>query len=65
MKLLQVLQAEVEDYLDRYGMKPTAFGKAAVGDPNFVFDLRAGREPRTGTVDRVRAFMTIQGKDAA
>ena len=49
--------ADVEAFLERSGMKPTNFGKEAVKDPNFVWDLRSGRLPTLGVVDRVYAFM--------
>lgn len=38
-------------------MPPARFGREAVRDPRFVFDLRNGREPRPQTIDRVRAFL--------
>ena len=38
-------------------MPATRFGREAVKDPRFVFDLRRGREPRSGTIRRVRAFL--------
>ena len=53
MKLLH----EVEKFLNRSKIAPTRFGRDAVGDPRFVFDLRRGREPRPGTEKRVRAFL--------
>lgn len=53
MTLLQ----EVERYLDCTKMTATAFGRAAANDPNLVFDLRRGREPRSATSDRVRQFI--------
>ena len=53
MKLLR----EVEKFLNRSKIAPTRFGRDAVGDPRFVFDLRGGREPRPGTEKRVRAFL--------
>ena len=53
MKLLR----EVEKFLNRSKIAPTRFGRDAVGDPRFVFDLRRGREPRSGTEKRVRAFL--------
>jgi hypothetical protein len=28
-----------------------------MGDPRFVFDLRNGRDPRPGTIARVRAYL--------
>jgi len=52
--------AEVEAFLKRSKMKPTTFSKAAVGDPNFVRDLRAGRMPNLGLVDRVHEFIRLQ-----
>lgn len=38
-------------------MPATRFGREAVSDPRFVFDLRRGREPRPQTIERVRAFL--------
>jgi hypothetical protein len=43
----------VEAHICRTGQTPSAFGLASVGDPNFVHDLRFGREPRRRTVERV------------
>ena len=55
------LLREVEKFLNRSQTAPTRFGREAVGDPRFVFDLRRGREPRPRTVRRVRAFLeTVQ-----
>ena len=55
------LLREVEKFLNRSQTAPTRFGRDAVGDPRFVFDLRRGREPREATVERVRAFLeTVQ-----
>ena len=48
---------EVEKFLRSSKIAPTRFGRDAVGDPRFVFDLRRGREPRAGTVKRVRAYL--------
>jgi len=45
--------AEIEAFLARSGMAPTRFGADAVGDPNFVRNLRSGRSPSLKTVDRV------------
>lgn len=52
-----LLLRRVERYLRRNGMAPTTFGRLAVRDPRFVFDLRNGREPRPGTVDRVVRYL--------
>ena len=55
------LLREVEKFLRRRNIAPTRFGREAVGDPRFVFDLRKGREPRPETVRRVRLFLeTVQ-----
>lgn len=57
MDVLDAFIAEVESYLSSSGLTPTAFGLKAAGDPNFVFDLRSGREPRRTTIEKVRGFM--------
>ncbi|WP_310468028.1 hypothetical protein [Sphingomonas sp.] len=51
------LLREVEKFLNRSRTAPTTFGRIALGDPRFVFDLRKGREPRPRTVARVVAFL--------
>jgi len=48
---------EIEDFLARERAAPGTFGRAAVGDPNFVRDLREGRAPSLCLVDRARAYM--------
>jgi hypothetical protein len=51
------LLREVEKFLRRSDIAPTRFGREAVGDPRFVFDLRNGRDPRPMTVRRVLAYL--------
>lgn len=51
------LLREVEKFLRESDVAPTRFGRDAVGDPRFVFDLRNGRDPRPSTVARVRAYL--------
>lgn len=51
------LLREVEKYIRSQHIAPTRFGREAVGDPRFVFDLRRGREPRPTTVARVVEFL--------
>ena len=51
------LLREVEKFLRRSDVPPTRFGREAVGDPRFVFDLRRGRDPRPGTIARVLAYL--------
>jgi hypothetical protein len=47
----------VEKFLRWSDTAPTRFGRDALGDPRFVFDLRNGRDPRPQTVARVRAYL--------
>ena len=51
------LLREVERFLRVHDTPPTRFGREVMGDPRFVFDLRNGRDPRPGTVARVRAHL--------
>jgi hypothetical protein len=51
------LLADIEAFLRESGMSAIFFGKAAVGDPNFVGDLRKGRKPHLDLVDRVDAYL--------
>ena len=51
------LLRQVEKFLSIRAIPPTRFGRDAMGDPRFVFDLRNGREPRPDTVRRVLAFL--------
>ena len=57
--------AQVDEFLARSEMTPTAFGRAAVNDPNFVADIRNGRKPNLGLVDRVHAFMRSHEQETA
>ena len=51
------LLREVEKYLSTSEVSAARFGREVMRDPRFVFDLRNGREPRLGTVKRVRAYL--------
>ncbi len=51
------LLRRIERYLRETDTPATRFGREAVRDPRFVFDLRLGREPRIETERRVRAFL--------
>ena len=55
-----MLLPRVERYLRRSGTPPIRFGREAVHDPRFVFDLRNGREPRPATAARVSAYLDIR-----
>jgi sulfate adenylyltransferase subunit 2 len=52
--------SEIEQFLEAVDIDPTSFGKQALGDPSFVFDLRKGRSPSTRTIDKVRGWMRQQ-----
>ena len=51
------LLREIENFLRAANIPPARFGRDAVKDPRFVFDLRNGREPRPTTVARVRKYL--------
>lgn len=53
------LLRDVEKFLKVSNTPPTRFGREAMGDPRFVFDLRNGREPGDRTVQRVYAFLEL------
>ena len=52
-----MLLPRIERYLKLTRTPPARFGRQAVGDPCFVFDLRDGRDPRERTVARVNAYL--------
>jgi 2,4-dienoyl-CoA reductase-like NADH-dependent reductase (Old Yellow Enzyme family) len=54
--IVQILR-DVEKFLKNSSMPAAKFGREAVKDPRFVFDLRKGREPRARTVARIRAYL--------
>ena len=60
----QSFLAEIERFLSSAGVDPSALGKGALGDPNFVFDLRKGRSPSTRTIDKVRSWIAQQSAPA-
>ncbi len=47
----------IDHYLRSSKSSPSRLGRDAVGDPNFVMNLRDGRQPRQATLDRVLAFI--------
>lgn len=52
-----MLLQRIEKHLRVCRIPPTRFGREAVGDPCFVFDLRDGREPRPKTIARVVRYL--------
>jgi len=61
--LKEQFAGEVEQFISDAGLDPTTFGKRALRDPNFVFELRAGRAPNVTTIDKVRDFIETYHKD--
>lgn len=57
MDTREALLAEVEAFLQRERMAPTALGKLSVNDGKFVRRLRSGANLTLATVERVEAFM--------
>ena len=51
------LLREIEKFLRSSGVPAARFGRDAINDPRFVFDLRRGREPRLQTVARIVDFL--------
>lgn len=51
------LLAEIEAFCEARGMSRPVFGKNAVGDPRFVYDIDNGRECRRQTIRKVRHFL--------
>lgn len=51
------LLAVVETYLGKTEVAPSRFGREAVGDPNFVSDLRRGRQAGFAVAARVFGFL--------
>ena len=57
MSTREDLLNEIETFLKETGMSATRFGDDAMGDRPLVMRLRAGRDVKLATVDKIRAFM--------
>ena len=57
--------AEIEAFLARERVAASTFGRAAIGDPSFVRELREGRAPSLRLVDRARAYMAARRRAAS
>lgn len=53
----EFFRAEVGAFLEYTGMGSATLGRLAVGDPNLLRQMDAGRSPSLRMADRVRAFM--------
>ena len=56
------LLTEIEAYCARSQMTPTAFGKHAMNDGNFVHRLKDGRIPGITTIERIHAYIAKHTK---
>ncbi len=63
MTLQTDFAAEVADFLEKSGMRPSRFGRMALGDPGFVAALNQGRAPNLRTIERARAFIQAFSHD--
>lgn len=54
---VKVLLEEIDAFICSTGIEPTRFGVNAINDGHLVKRLRAGRQPRLATIDKVRAYM--------
>lgn len=56
--MLSDFKTEVETFLAETEVSASGLGRAALGDPNFVANLRAGMEPREKTRSKVLRKMS-------
>jgi hypothetical protein len=63
MTLREQFLAEIDAFMRRHEMGPSAFGLAARNDGSFVTRLRTGEsDPKSSTIDDVRAWMAERDK---
>ncbi len=56
--------SRLSGFLRRTGMRPTTLGLKAVGDPNLIRQIEAGRSPSLRTADRVLSYIGRFGGEA-
>jgi 2,4-dienoyl-CoA reductase-like NADH-dependent reductase (Old Yellow Enzyme family) len=56
-----MLLQRIERYLRAHRISTSRFGREAVRDPNFIENLRNGRQPRPETVCKVLAYIDRGG----
>ncbi len=54
---MRSLLIDIERFLRQTGTTPTRFGREAVGDPCFVFEVRRGRRCGLKILERVYSYM--------
>jgi hypothetical protein len=55
---------KIDAFLDRHDMAPSSFGRKALGEPQFVSQVRAGRLPNLSTLRKLTDFMQVCDDDA-
>lgn len=53
----RALAEDIEAFIVRHDLNPSRFGRMAMGDPKFVYELRKGRRMEPETMDELRTFM--------
>lgn len=56
---------QIDAFLARHDMAPTRFGRDALGEPQFVSSLKAGRVPGLGVLARLSLFMRERDAELA
>lgn len=65
MQQTPITLTQISAVCRRFGIPASRFGRAAIGDPRLVRDLREGRVLRPATIERVRAYIAALGLQAA
>ena len=65
MSTRQQILREIDAFLREFGVSGTAFGERAINDRTLVGTLRGGRELKSVTIDKLRAYMARERKKAA
>jgi hypothetical protein len=60
-----MLLQRIDRFVRAKRMTPTRFGREAMGDPNFLLDLRDGRQLRPATTRKLEAWLDAQERQIA
>jgi hypothetical protein len=63
--IITELITDIDAFLAERDMNQTDFGKRSIGDPNLYRKLKAGRDLRISTLDRIRVFMAKRRRSTA
>ena len=55
-----IILTRIERHLHRTRMSPSSFGRAAIGDPRLVADLRRGRRIGPAIAGKIEAYLDAQ-----